>query len=372
MSKKANKKEVNPLLKDLNIQKMTSSQVEEEIAKNQKLMDDFISQSKYPDEEKCNEKIEALKKILKQKKIKEVNKRHIAEKENLKSDEYSDVNNLNFLWSKKFEELQARSQAALDELKKNQESEYQKLFSQYQEDQTEVKPSSMFLKLQKEEEGLVKLRKFKEAEIIRKKKEAQRKLDMNKSGKNKENTFRCLEKKLKQKHTNELLYLQSKFQAEYDELNNEKQREIEFINKKYSVKNKDFVKQQKRESNIVSNKNYGKRIANLHKDYEQKFVMGRKEYAPQQPMKKIEQIYAEVKDSKIEDIPLESNDNLNLNMGKKEGTSESKNLNEDNGGNHLYDEENHDGGDTEYNQHQQSENMNDEGFESNGNEENEM
>ena len=112
----------------------------------------------------------------------------------LKIDEYSDINNLNFAWSQKFEELQARSQAAFEELKKNQELEYKKLFSQYQENVENVKPSSMFLKLQKEEEGLVKLRKFKEAEVVRKKKEAQRKLDMKKSGKNKENTFRCLEK----------------------------------------------------------------------------------------------------------------------------------------------------------------------------------
>lgn len=368
MSKKTNKKEINPILKDLNIQRMTSTQIQEEITKNQKLMNDFISHSKYPDAEKCNEKIEALKKILKQKKIKETNQRHTAEKENLKIDEYSNINNLNYVWSKKFEELQSRSQTALDELKKSQELEYQKLFSQYQEDQGDVKPSSMFLKLQKEEEGLVKLRKFKEAEIVRKKKEAQRKLDMNKSGKNKENTFRCLEKKLKQKHTNELLYLQSKFQAEYDELTNEKQREMDFINKKYSAKNKDLVKQQKREDNINTNKNYGKRIANLHNDYEQKFVMGRKEYAPQQPMKKIEQIYAEVKDNKLDMLPLENNENL---VEEKKESLKAENVNEDNGGNKLYEEENNEGEEMDYNQ-QQSENMNDEGIESNGNEENEM
>ena len=225
----------------------------------------------------------------------------------------------------------------------------------------------MFLKLQKEEEGLVKLRKFKEAEIVRKKKEAQRKLDMNKSGKNKENTFRCLEKKLKQKHTNELLYLQSKFQAEYDELTNEKQREMDFINKKYSAKNKDLVKQQKRENNINTNKNYGKRIANLHNDYEQKFVMGRKEYAPQQPIKKIEQIYAEVKDNKLDMLPLENNENL---VEEKKESLKAENVNEDNGGNQLYEEENNEGEEMDYNQ-QQSENMNDEGIESNGNEENE-
>ena len=47
MSKKGNKKEINPILKDLNIENMNSNQVPEEINKNQKQMDDFISQSKY-------------------------------------------------------------------------------------------------------------------------------------------------------------------------------------------------------------------------------------------------------------------------------------------------------------------------------------
>ena len=351
------KKEEDPALKGLNVDKMSSNQVQEEINKNQKLMDNFISRCKYPDAEKCNERIEALKKVLKQKKTKEIKKRHNTEKENLKIDEYSDINNLNFSWTQKFEELQSRSQAALEELKKNQESEYQKLFAQYQEDVADVKPSSMFLKLQKEEEGLVKLRKFKEAEVVRKKKEAQRKIDISKSGKNKENTFKCLEKKLKQKHTNELLFLQSKFQAEFDELNNQKLKQMEFLNKKYSAKNKDLVKQQKRENNINTNKNYGKRIANLHNDYEQKFVVGRKEYQPQEPVKQIDQIYAEV----------QNNNNLQNTPGNN---NEQGNM-EDNGGNQNYEEE-HEGEEMDDNQKMQDENMHEEDNEFNGNEENEM
>ena len=369
-TRKTNKKEVYPILKDLNIEKMSSTQIQEEINKNQKLMDNFISKSKYPDAEKCNEKIEALKKVLKQKKTREIKQRHNTEKENLKIDEYSDINNLNFAWAQKFEELQARSQAAFEELKKNQELEYKKLFSQYQENVENVKPSSTFLKLQKEEEGLVKLRKFKEAEVVRKKKEAQRKLDMNKSGKNKENTFKCLEKKLRQKHENETLFLQNKFQAEFDELNNEKMKQIEFLNKKYSAKKKDLVKQQKREDNINSNKNYGKRIANLHNDYEQKFIVGRKEYQPQQPINKIDQIYAEVQDNKMQGAAIDNDEQFQ--EEQKENLNENENLNEDNGGNQQYEEENQEE-QMDYNQQQmQSENMQDEGNDFNGNEENEM
>lgn len=212
------------------------------------------------------------------------------------------------------------------------------------------------------------MRKFKEAEVVRKKKEAQRKIDISKSGKNKENTFKCLEKKLKQKHTNELLFLQSKFQAEFDELNNQKLKQMEFLNKKYSAKNKDLVKQQKRENNINTNKNYGKRIANLHNDYEQKFVVGRKEYQPQEPVKQIDQIYAEV----------QNNNNLQNNPGNnnEQGQEVQENLNgdenmEDNGGNQNYEEE-HEGEEMDDNQKMQDENMHEEDNEFNGNEENEM
>ena len=74
-----------------------------------------------------------IKKNIKTKNSKEINLRHNAEKENLKIDEFSDINNLNILWEKKLEELQTRSQSALDELKKSQEMEYQKVFPQYQE-----------------------------------------------------------------------------------------------------------------------------------------------------------------------------------------------------------------------------------------------
>ena len=112
-----------------------------------------------------------------------------------------------------------------------------------------------------------------------------------------------------------------------------------------------MLKQQKREDNINKNKNYGKRIANLHNDYEKKFVVGMKEYAPQQPMKKIEQIYAEINDNKLENLALEDNEEQKENFG-------NDNLNKVNGANQQYEEA-------------QNEN-NDEGNEFNGNEENEI
>ena len=303
-------KEVNPLLKSLNIDKMNSSQIQEEISKEEKILNNLISHYKYPEAEISDKKIAALKNVLKQKKAKEIKQRHTAEKEHLKIDEFADVNNLKFYWDKKFEELRTRSQAAFDELKRNQEMEYQQLIAQ-KEMETNVKPSRDFLKYQKEEEGLVKLRKFKEAEVIRKKKEEQRKNDLKRTGKNKINSIKCLEKKLRQKHTNELLFLQNKFQSEFDDLTNQRLKQVEFINKKYSVKNKDLMNQQKRENNINRYTNYGRRIEQLTNYYGQKFIVGQNEYAPQKQIENADQIYAELPDNKIEGFENESSPEKN-------------------------------------------------------------
>ena len=317
-------KEIDPILKSLNVEKMNSSQVQEEIAKQEKILNNFISHYKYTEAETCDKKITALKKVLKQKKTKEIKQRHTAEKEHLKIDEFSDINNLNFYWDQKLQELQSRSQATLEELKRNQEIEYQQLLAK-KDQETNIHPSAEFLKLQKEEDGLVKLRKFKEAEFIRKKKEEQRKLDMNKNGKNKEKSFNLMEKKLRQKHTNELLYLQNKFQAEFDELSKERLKQVESLNKKYSLKNKDLINQQKRETNITKNNNYGKRIEQLHNNYGQKFIIGQKEYAPQRQMEKVEQIYAELQDNKVEGLDIHDNNNLENENNAENGMNEDRN-----------------------------------------------
>ena len=157
--------------------KMTTPQIESEIKSTEKQLQDFISQGKYNQAEVCNTKIEHLKSVLRQRKTKEISKRHYTEKKNLIQDKVSDIDSLNYLWEQRFEELQTKSKSALEELRKNQEEELQQLLLQFQQSPNDVKPSAKYLKLKKEEEGLAKLRKFKEAEFVRKRKEEQRKID---------------------------------------------------------------------------------------------------------------------------------------------------------------------------------------------------
>ena len=276
--------------------KMTTPQIESEIKSTEKQLQDFISQGKYNQAEVCNTKIEHLKSVLRQRKTKEISKRHFTEKKNLIQDKVSDIDSLNYLWEQRFEELQTKSKSALEELRKNQEEELQQLLLQFQQSPNDVKPSAKYLKLKKEEEGLVKLRKFKEAEFVRKRKEEQRKIDESKTGVNKEISYNNYRKKLRQKHMNELQYLQNKFQAEFDELAKEKQKDMEFLDKKYSVKSKDLINQQKREDTINKFKNYGNRIANLTNNYEIKYSVGKNEYKEPKKEEKADRIYAELND----------------------------------------------------------------------------
>ena len=173
---------------------ISSEEIQNEISKAQNCMNHSIFIGNYTDAEKYSEKIDQLNFLLNKKRTNEIQYRHLIEKQNLLSNKYNDIENLNLLYDQKFEELQIRSQATLEELKTNQEKELQEFYNLYQNEILNFKPSSLFLKLQKEEEGLVKLRKFKEAEIVRKKKERQAENDFNKLNKNRENTFKCLEK----------------------------------------------------------------------------------------------------------------------------------------------------------------------------------
>ena len=127
--------------------KMTVSQIEAEIKNIEQQLQDFISQGKYNQAEICNNKIEHLKSVLRQKKTKAISRRHFTEKKNLIQDKVSDTDSLNYLWEQRFEELQTKSKSALEELRKNQEEELQQLLLQFQQSPTEVKPSAKYLKL---------------------------------------------------------------------------------------------------------------------------------------------------------------------------------------------------------------------------------
>ena len=304
-----------PLKQSKPQKKIDISQIESELEKEKNAYKDFISKGNYSQAEICNNKIENLKKLIKQEKEKELSRRHFTEKEILIQDKISDIDNLNSLWDRRFEAVQLKSKIAIEELRKMQKEELQKLLSEYQQNTIKLIPSARYLELKKEEEGLVRLKKFKEAAFIKKKKENQIKIDEAKIEKNNEIKFKNYEKKLKQKHIIELQYLQNKFQVELDELLKEKIKDMEFLDKKYSVKCKDLINQQKREGNIRKYNNYGNRISQLDKNYEIKYNVIKSEKIESEEDNKKEKINAELSDKNIykeEEVVKEDENNKNI------------------------------------------------------------
>ncbi len=53
--------------KEININKMNSKNIQDEIDKTQNLIEQLISEGKYPKAEEANKKVEILKKIYKEK-----------------------------------------------------------------------------------------------------------------------------------------------------------------------------------------------------------------------------------------------------------------------------------------------------------------
>ena len=58
----------------------------------------------------CSKKAEEVKKLVKQKKLKDLEEQQAAEMENLEEQHQQDIENLNLMWDKKFQSLQQKEQ----------------------------------------------------------------------------------------------------------------------------------------------------------------------------------------------------------------------------------------------------------------------
>lgn len=328
---KFSKAELKSISKDFDPSKQTAAQIESLLKENEQSQQTLIAEGNYPEAGKVQKKVDMLKIILKQKKIEEVKNRHYREKTNLRQGKKMDMDSKENGWALKFKDLQSRSKAAVDELKKQHEKELQDLYVKFENKaKNNIKPSLNYLKLQKEEEGLVKLKKFDEAEIVKKKREQQGEEDLIRSTKILEKSLACEEKKLKQIQNNGLLYLQKRFQKEFDELNRARERDLDTLNKKYSNKNNELNIQQKYENMYNFSDTYERRGGSgLEKNFEQKMKIKRGGEKKINKTLEIGRMFGEVKDKKNENEKSAVEvDKSNKNLGAEEGMSEKDNVNQ--------------------------------------------
>ena len=127
------------------------------------------------------------------------------------------------------------------------------LLEQEMNQEYKYRPSAEYLKLENQEKQLVKLQRFNEASVIRKKKEQIKNKDIEKKEKEKQLRIQKETSYKNKRHELEKDILKKKFEKELEEMKIKKIKDFERVEKKFSNKRLDLSQQQKNEINFNEN-----------------------------------------------------------------------------------------------------------------------
>lgn len=232
----------------------TDNEVEEKLNEIEKMSNEYALHGEYDKAKECKKQIVVLQAKLKERKKQDLEQQHIYEMENLEQAYQAEIEKFNNAWSEKFQDLEDRSQKAEDAINERQLKEMEDLYATIGDKlPRKVKYSKEYLLLDHQEKMLVKLQKFDEAKVIRKRKEQQKKVDEEKWDKEKNEKIKAQAIQKSKKHIAEKNVLKKKFETELDIMKKEKEKEIAQIEKKYQAKKIELELQQKSEANINLN-----------------------------------------------------------------------------------------------------------------------
>ena len=175
-------------------------------------INNYVSKGEYDKAEKLKKQIEILKKKSLTKNKKLIKSRQSKENENLENLYKTEIEKINDEWNEKFKDLDKRSKEAVKKLIKKHQNEMEDLYKNIEKNfPVKLRPSSEFLRLEKEEQQLVKFQRFNEANVIKKKKEKQKKIDIEKANKEKQIKIKNEAIKKNKRHELEKNMLNKKF-----------------------------------------------------------------------------------------------------------------------------------------------------------------
>lgn len=238
------------------IQKIISGEgdAENQIEQLDTLKTKYISKGQYEKAKQCTQKVSELKTSEKNKKKKDLVEQQSAEAEMLDQQYKEEVEKLNLIWDKKFEALQEKSKKAEEKINEKQQKEMEELYTTFEKKfPATIKFSKEYLALENQEKNLVKLQKFDEAKIIKKKKEEQKQKDTDKWNKDKTEKIKNQVIQKSNKHINEKNVLKKKFEVELNLLRMEKQKDLQHLDKKFHNKKQELDLQQKSERKLADN-----------------------------------------------------------------------------------------------------------------------
>ena len=222
----------------------------------ERLLNENAEKGDYEKAESYKKKIKEIKILIKKKRKKELEKRQLIENENLESNYKTDLDELNQFWNDKFKDYEEKTQKAEEEIIERQNKEMNDLYNLLEQEmnqETKYRPSAEYLKLENQEKQLVKLQRFNEASVVRKKKEQIKVKDIEKKEKEKQLKIQKETSYKNKRHELEKEILKKKFEKELEEMKIKKIKDFERIEKKFSNKRLDLSQQQKTEINFNEN-----------------------------------------------------------------------------------------------------------------------
>lgn len=207
-----------------------------------------------------------MKKSLSTERKKQLGQQHTVEIESLDNSYKNELDDFNNLWDDKFKKLEDKSKSLEDSLNQKHNRQMNELYEFLEMKLPKnVKFSKSYLELKSQEGNLVKLGKFKEAALIKKKIDEVEKFDNDKFNKDKYEKIKSESVRTANKHMNEKASLRKKIEIEFEVLKKERQTNLEKLLLKYKNRKAELENQQKLELNFLTNENLLKKSKRLLK-----------------------------------------------------------------------------------------------------------
>lgn len=224
-----------------------------------------IKQENYDYADEITDKIKEIKKSLTFERKKQLLYQHTIEVESLEGSYKEEFEIFNKQWDENFEKFEEKSKKDEEIVNQRHAKEMNELYSFLEQKlPKQVKYSKQYLDLKSQEENLVKLQRFKEASLLKKRLDVMDKFDTERFNKEKYEKIKSQSVKTANKHMMEKAALKKKIEINYQILKRDRQVNLEKLLLKYKNRKSELDNQQKQEILFLENENILKKSKFLY------------------------------------------------------------------------------------------------------------
>lgn len=201
-------------------------------------------------------KVDELKNALEVSKKRDLTRKHQFEINSLDEMYKKEYENLELVYNNKFSELELKSKQQEESMNLKHQEDMKFFYTQLEKKlPNNVKYSKKYLDLKNMEMNLAKQKKYKDAQLIKKKCEEIEAEDTNRFQKEKTEKINSHTLKNMNKLSNIKNAMKQKLDLEFNEITKEKQIQLDILIQKYKNKKAELEIQHKMENNVTNNSN---------------------------------------------------------------------------------------------------------------------